>query len=46
MSESQTYDFTPEQLAAGKNAVPMQAGYNQGANQAGISMGKARGIAD
>lgn len=47
MSETQVYDFTPEQLAEAKYMVnTMQYGSNQGANQAGMSFGKPRGIND
>ena len=47
MSELQTYDFTPEQLAEAKNTVnTMQYGSNSGASQAGMSMGKQRMIND
>lgn len=47
MSETQVFDFTPEQLAEARNMVnTMQYGSNQGANQSGISFGKPRGIND
>lgn len=47
MSEQQTYDFTPEQLAEAKNTVnSFQYGSNTGANQAGMNIGKARSIND
>lgn len=47
MSEQQTYDFTPEQLAEARNTVnTMQYGSNTGASQAGMNMGKQRMIND
>ncbi|XP_060574590.1 myophilin-like [Ruditapes philippinarum] len=47
MSDAQVFDFTPEQLAEAKFMVnTMQYGSNQGASQAGMNMGKQRGIND
>jgi len=44
--EKQARDFTQEQLKAGQNVIGLQMGTNRGANQAGMSMGKARHIID
>eukprot|EP00106_Octopus_bimaculoides_P006375 XP_014773817.1 PREDICTED: myophilin-like [Octopus bimaculoides] len=46
MAEENKREFTQEQLDAGKNVVSLQYGSNQGASQAGLSMGKQRMIAD
>ncbi|GAB1598020.1 myophilin-like [Argonauta hians] len=46
MAEENKREFTQEQLDAGKHVVSLQYGSNQGASQAGISMGKQRMIAD
>ncbi|GFO01721.1 transgelin [Plakobranchus ocellatus] len=44
MSEKQERHFSEEQLLEAKNTVSLQYGSNQGANQSGINMGKARSI--
>ncbi|KAK3734958.1 hypothetical protein RRG08_038982 [Elysia crispata] len=44
MAEKTERNFTEEQLLEAKNTVSLQYGSNQGANQAGINMGKQRGI--
>ncbi|CAI9716538.1 myophilinmyophilin-like [Octopus vulgaris] len=46
MADENKREFTQEQLEAGKNVVSLQYGSNQGASQAGLSMGKQRMIAD
>uniref|UniRef100_A0A1I8JJZ6 Transgelin n=1 Tax=Macrostomum lignano TaxID=282301 RepID=A0A1I8JJZ6_9PLAT len=46
LSEENRRQFTEEQLSAGKNVIGLQAGYNKGASQAGMSFGKARKILD
>lgn len=46
MADENKREFTQEQLDAGKNVVSLQYGSNQGASQAGLSMGKQRMIAD
>lgn len=46
MSDENVREFTQEQLEAGKNVISLQYGSNQGASQAGISMGKQRMISD
>ncbi|TPX37054.1 hypothetical protein SmJEL517_g00866 [Synchytrium microbalum] len=39
---SHSVEFTPEQMNAGKNIIGLQAGFNGGANQSGISFGATR----
>ena len=47
MSEENKREFTEEQNRKGRDAViGLQAGQNQGASQAGISMGKQRMVLD
>lgn len=46
LSEENKRQFTEEQLSSGKAVIGLQAGYNKGASQAGMSFGKARKILD
>jgi len=47
MSQENRREFTEEQMRAGRDGhIGLQAGYNKGANQAGINMGKQRSVHD
>jgi len=46
MSEEHKREFTEEQLRAGEGHIGLQAGYNKGATQSGINIGKPRSVHD
>jgi len=46
MSEEHKREFTEEQLRAGEGHIGLQAGYNKGATQSGINIGKMRSVHD
>lgn len=46
MSEKNERTFTDEQLRSGDGHIGLQAGFNKGASQAGLNMGKGRSIND
>ena len=46
MSQENKREFSEDQLRAGEGHVGLQAGFNKGASQAGINMGKPRSIND
>lgn len=46
MSEEHKREFTEEQLRAGEGHLGLQMGYNKGATQSGINIGKPRSVHD
>jgi len=46
MSEEHKREFTEEQLRAGEGHIGLQMGYNKGATQSGINIGKMRSVHD
>jgi len=46
MAQEHKREFTEEQLRAGEGHIGLQAGYNKGATQSGINIGKPRSVHD
>jgi len=46
MSQEHKREFTEEQMRAGEGHIGLQAGYNKGATQSGINIGKPRSVHD
>lgn len=46
MSTEHKREFTEDQLRAGEGHIGLQAGYNKGATQSGINIGKPRSVHD
>ena len=46
MAEENVREFDEETLAAGKNILGGQTGWNKGANQSGMNIGNSRHITD